>query len=175
MLNNFMKNENDENEKNVDQTMFNKSTESENSNKSEKESTTVLLKNLKRNAHIERSSSKFQNSIDENLENVDLININESRKVKNKNRPKNSKNEKLFMTRVEKRIVKSIRRDSFEFEYLLKTVHLKTASLKIANEIEVELIEKIEKAKKREKKAKVEEVKEVEKAEKIEKIERLSS
>ena len=92
------------------------STLSENSNVNEK--LIAFFRSLKRNAHIEQSSSNSQNSINEKFENVEFLNINESRKVKFKNRSKNSKNQKPFMTRAKKKAIKSTRRNFFEFEYV---------------------------------------------------------
>ena len=114
-----MKNESDENVKTVNQAM---SASNENSNVNEK--LIVFFRSLKRNAHIERSFSNFQNSINEKFENVELLNINEFRKVKFKNRPKNSKNQKSFITRAKKKTIKSTRRNFFEFEYVETAVQI---------------------------------------------------
>ncbi|KAL8783923.1 MAG: hypothetical protein Q9195_009236 [Heterodermia aff. obscurata] len=124
LLNNSMRDENDENVKVVDRTIFRKSAANDDSDVSEKKLTIDLLKGLKQNAHIERLFSEPQNSVDEDLENVDFININESRKVKDKDRSKNSKNQKIFMTRAKKKAVKSTRRDSFGFEYVETVVQI---------------------------------------------------
>ena len=102
--------------KTVNQAIFGISTSSENSNVSEE--FIVVFRDLKRNAHIERPFSDSQNSVDEDFENVEFLNINESRKVKIKNRSKNSKNQKPFITRAKKKAIKSTRRDFSEFEYV---------------------------------------------------------
>ena len=114
-----MKNESDENVKIVNQVM---SASSENSNVNEK--LIAFFQNLKRNVHIERSSLNSQNSIDEKFENVELLNINELRKVKIKSRSKNSKNQKFFMTRTKKKAIKSTRRNFFEFKYVEAVVEV---------------------------------------------------
>ena len=108
-----MKSESDENVKTVNQAL---SASNENSNVNEK--FIAFFRSLKRNVHIERFFSNFQNSIDEKLENVELLNINELRKIKLKNRSKNSKNQKFFITRAKKKAIKSTRRNFFEFEYV---------------------------------------------------------
>ena len=114
-----MKDESDENVKIVNQVM---SASSENSNVNEK--LIAFFQNLKRNVHIERSSLNSQNSIDEKFENVELLNINELRKVKIKSRSKNSKNQKFFMTRTKKKAIKSTRRNFFEFKYVEAVVEV---------------------------------------------------
>ena len=114
-----MRDESDENVKTVNQIL---SASSENSNINEK--LIAFFRNLKRNAHIERFFSNFQNSIDEKLENVEFLNINESRKVKLKDRSKNSKNQKSLMTRAKKKAIKSTRRNFFEFEYVETVVEI---------------------------------------------------
>lgn len=56
-----------------------------------------ILRNIRRNAHIERFFSNSNNFINENLnnfENVELFHINKPRVIKKKNRSKNSTNKK---------------------------------------------------------------------------------
>ena len=116
-LNNFMRNENDKKIKNIDRKILDSSTMNENFDLSKSKFETIFW-NVKRNAHIERFFSNFQNSIDEKIENVKLINVNEFRIVKFKNRSKNSKNKKFVMIRASKIAIKSTRRNFFEFEYV---------------------------------------------------------
>ena len=114
-----MKNENDEKMKNVDRAILDISTKNENEIFNSNEFS-FFLRNLKRNVHIERSSSNAQNFVDENFENdQQFFNINESRKIKIKNRSKNSKNKKKFQTRAKKKAIKSTRRNFSKFEHVV--------------------------------------------------------
>ncbi len=51
-------------------------------------------------------------------ENVDLLDVNESRVVKSKERSTKARNKKNTITRIEKTKAKSIKRDSFGFEHV---------------------------------------------------------
>ena len=119
LLNDFMNDENDEKIKNFDRIIFDISTKNMNIDSKKKLSEfTNLFRDMKRNVHIERFFSDFQNFVDENLENVDFFNINEFRTIKFKNRSKNTKNKKDFMTRANKKAIKSTRRNFSNFEHV---------------------------------------------------------
>ena len=129
-----MKNENDEKIKNVDRTIFDISKENEIFDSNE---FLFILRDLKRNAHIERSSSNSQNFVDEKFENdQQFLNINEFRKIKIKNRSKNSKNKKKFQTRAKKK--QSNQR--VEIFQNLNMLLLISNFFKIEIEIEIEVV-----------------------------------
>ena len=117
LLNNSMRDENDKKIKNINREILDLSATNENFDLSESKFK-AIFRDVKRNAHIERSFSDSQDSVDEKIENVELINVNESRTVKFKNRSKSSKNEKSLMTRANKTAIKSTRRNFSEFEYV---------------------------------------------------------
>ena len=112
-----MKEENDDKMKIVNDAIFDSTATNENFDENEAKFR-IVFRNVKKNTHVERFSSNFQNSVDENFENVTLMNVNESRSMKDKNRSINSKNQKSLMTRVEKIAIKSTRRNFFEFEHV---------------------------------------------------------
>ena len=124
LLNNSMKDENDQEVENVDRAILDPTANENFDSHMSKKEFKIVFRNLKRNAHIERSSSDAENSIDENIENVKLTVINESRPVKNKSRPKNSKNQKPLMTRTKKIVAKSTTRNPSEFEYVETAVEI---------------------------------------------------
>ena len=80
-----------------------------------------ILRSMRRNAHIERPTPDPDDSVDEDLknpENVELLHINEPRVMKEKGRPKGSKNKKGLMTRAQKKAANSTRRDPSAFEHV---------------------------------------------------------
>ena len=80
-----------------------------------------LLRSLRRNARIERPTPDPQDSVDEDLndpENVELLGINEPRVMKEKGRPKGSTNKKGLMTNAQKKAANSTRRDPSRFEHV---------------------------------------------------------
>ena len=68
------------------------------------------------------ASQKFKhealNSDIFNNENVELLNVNESRVVQSKNRSIKVKNKKSIMSRVERKKSKLMKRDLFDFEHI---------------------------------------------------------
>ena len=116
-LENLMGDENDKAVEDIDREILGSSAASEDSDLNEPEFR-AILRDVKRNAHIERSSPDSQDSVDEEIENTELVDINEPRTVKSKGRPKGSQNQKPFMTRADKIAAKSTHRDFFEFEYV---------------------------------------------------------
>lgn len=80
-----------------------------------------FLRSLRRNAHINRLFLNSNDFVDENLknlENVEFLKINEPRVMKKKGRSKGSINKKGLITRAQRKVVNSTRRDSFGFEHV---------------------------------------------------------
>ena len=79
---------------------------------------TQIIREFKINNHVEKFASEFSKSVEELIDNNNLLIMNELFIVKVKNRSQEVKNKKKVMTRAEKAKTKFIKRNLFDFEHV---------------------------------------------------------
>ena len=77
----------------------------------------LIVQDMEDDNHIEPPIEEHDSAEDE-LANGDLLDVNDPEKVKAKGRPKGAKGKKPLMTKAQKKVVKSTRRDPSKFEHV---------------------------------------------------------